>query len=335
MKFRQLGNTDIQLSTVGLGAWAIGGGGYRFGWGEQDDKESIATIHRALDLGINWIDTAPVYGEGRSEEIIGQAIKGKRDKVIISTKCGLSMDEKKLDLVVNLNKESIRAEVEDSLRRLDIDVIDLYQLHVGWVEDEPLVEAWNTLGDLQKEGKIRCAGVSNFTLEQFKRVHPLHPVASNQPPYNMLQREIEEDGVMDYCGQNKIGIIAYSSMYRGLLTGKFTKERAKNLPPDDNRLILDNYHEPFLSANLQMVEEKLKPIAERNDKTLAQLAIAWVLRRPEMTSAIVGARTPSQIEQTAPAGDWVLSGEDNAALDTILKEHYALLKKLADKKSET
>ncbi|MCP5054394.1 MAG: aldo/keto reductase, partial [bacterium] len=310
MKFRQLGKTDIKLSTIGLGAWAMGGGGYRFGWGEQDDKESIATIHRALDLGVNWIDTAPVYGEGRSEIIVGQAIKGKRDNVIISTKCGLSMDDAKEDLVVNLSIDSMRAELEASLKRLDVEVIDIYQLHVGWVEDDLLVEAWNLLGKFQEEGKIRCAGVSNFTLEQFKIVHPIHPVVSNQPPYNMLQRELEEDGVMDYCGQNRIGIITYSSMYRGLLTGKFTKERAENLPADDNRLLLDNYHEPYLSANLQMVEQKLAPIAQRNNKTLAQLSLAWVLRRPEVTSAIVGARTPSQIEQTAPAGDWELSNKD-------------------------
>lgn len=330
MKFRQLANTDVKLSTIGLGTWAVGGGGYRLGWGEQDDKDSLATIQRALELDINWIDTAPVYGDGRSETIVGQAIKemGMRNKVFISTKCGLSMDDMKQNLVVNLKRESIFAEVEASLKRLDVDAIDLYQLHVGWVEDEILIEAWNTVADLKKQGKIRWAGVSNFTLNQFQIVHPLHPVISNQPPYNMLQPEIEEDGVLDFCGKNKISTVAYSSMYRGLLTGKVTVERAKNFPPDDNRLLLEYYHEPYLSANVQFVENKLRPIAERNNKTLSQLALAWVLRKPEITSAIVGARTPLQIEQTAPAGDWELSNEEKVELDSLLNEHRAHLSKL-------
>jgi aryl-alcohol dehydrogenase-like predicted oxidoreductase len=325
MIVNQLGNTDIKLSAIGLGAWAIGGGGYKFGWGSQEDKDSIATIHRALELGINWIDTAPVYGAGRSEGILGQAIKGKRDKVIISTKCGVSMAENKEDLVFNLKKKNIRKEVEDSLKRLQTDAIDLYQIHIP-LPDEDLEEAWQALADLKKEGKIRCAGVSNFTLEQLKRIQVIHPLAFFQPQYNMLERSIENE-LMDYCAGNHIGIISYSPIYRGLLTGKFTKERAQNLPKDDNRLTLENFHEPYLSENLKLVE-KLKPIAHRNNKTLAQLAISWVLRRPEVTSAIVGARKPSQIEQTVSAGDWVLSGEDKKEIDTILSGHHNRLKAL-------
>ncbi len=325
MIFNNLGNRDIKLSALGLGTWAIGGGGYKYGWGAQDDKESIATIRRAIELGINWIDTAPVYGNGHSEKIVGQAIKGLKDKVLISTKCGLSMAENKEDMVFNLKKESIRKELEESLSRLDVDVIDLYQLHVPWPEED-MEEGWNTLADLQKEGKVRYIGVSNFSLADLKRVQSIHPVAFLQPPYNMLQIEIEDE-LLDYCAENNIGVTSYSAIYRGLLSGKFTKERAANLSDDDNRLTLEHYQEPFLSTNLQMVDS-LRPIADRNNKTMAQLAIAWVLRRDEVTSAIIGARSPLQIEQTAPAGDWVLSTEDRAELDSILGQHHALLKKI-------
>jgi aryl-alcohol dehydrogenase-like predicted oxidoreductase len=325
MIVNRLGNTDIHLTTVGLGAWAMGGGGYKYGWGEQADKDSISTIHRAIELGINWIDTAPVYGEGHSEKVLGKALKGKRDKVFLSTKCGLHMDDKKENWVFNLGKDSIRSEVEVSLKRLQTDVIDLYQIHAPFPESD-IEAAWDTLQKLKKEGKIRYAGVSNFNLAHLKRVHPIHPVAFLQPHYNMIDPTIENE-ILDYCGENNIGVIAFSPMCRGLLTGNMTKERVENLPKDDNRLTLPFFQEPELSANLKMVE-KLRPIAERNNKTLAQLAIAWVLWRPEVTAAIVGARNPSQIVQTAPAGDWVLSEKDKAEIDQILNEHYSLLEKL-------
>jgi aryl-alcohol dehydrogenase-like predicted oxidoreductase len=327
MIFNKLGNSDIQLSAVGLGTWSYGGGGYRYGWGEQDDKESIATIHRALELGINWIDTAPVYGDGRSEKIVGQAVKGMRDKVIISTKCGLWMDEKKEELVVILKKESIRAEIEASLMRLQVDMVDLYQIHDP-IDNPENSEAWEVLEDLKKEGKIRYAGVSNFSISQLKHVHALHPVSFIQPEYSMLEPSFEQE-IIEYCKVQNIGIIAYSPMSRGMLTGKMTREKIANLPPDDNRLTSEHYKEPYLSANLQFIE-RLRPIADRNNKTLAQLSIAWVLRRSEVTAAIVGARTPSQIEQTAPAGDWVLAEEDRTELNRILSEHYANLKKLKE-----
>jgi aryl-alcohol dehydrogenase-like predicted oxidoreductase len=329
MKINRLGSTDIRLSSIGLGTWAIGGGGYGFGWGPQDDKQSMDTIIRSIDLGINWIDTAPVYGLGHSEEIVGQAIKGKRDKVIISTKCGIVWGQDR-NVDFNLDKESVRAEVDESLKRLKVDVIDLYQIHKP-VPAEKIEEAWGVLVDLVKQGKIRYAGVSSFTLEQLKQIQPIHPVAFLQPEYNMLQPAIEQD-ILGYCAANHIGVIVYSPMCSGLFTGKFTKEKVDALPADDWRRASSPYfQEPYFSAHLQLVE-KLRPLAKRNNKTLSQLAIAWTLRRPEVTSAIVGARRPSQIEQTAPAGDWVLSEKDKAELDTILKDHHARLKEVGSSK---
>jgi aryl-alcohol dehydrogenase-like predicted oxidoreductase len=329
MIINQLGKTDIRLSSIGLGTWAIGGGGYGFGWGPQDDKQSIDTIHRAIDLGINWIDTAPVYGLGHSEEIVGQAIKGKRDKLIISTKCGIVWGEDR-NIDFNLDKDSVRAEVDQSLKRLKIDVIDLYQIHKP-NPVEKIQEAWGVLADLVKEGKIRYAGVSSFSLEQLKQVQPIHPVAFLQPEYNMLEPGIEQD-ILGYCAAHHIGVIVYSPMCSGLLTGKFTREKVESLPADDWRRESSPYfQEPYFSENLQLVE-KLHPIAERNNKTLSQLSIAWTLRRPEVTSAIVGARRPSQIEDTAPAGDWVLSEEDKKELDKILEAHHTRLQELSAKK---
>ena len=322
MQTRKLGYSDLHLTTVGLGTWAIGGGGWAYGWGPQDDAESIAAIRCALDLGINWIDTAAVYGLGHSEEIIGQAIAGRRDEVIIATKCGLVWGRGTVAPQAGsttpygrLKAESVRREVEASLRRLNVEVIDLYQIH--WPNpDQDIEEAWGVIADLIREGKVRYGGVCNFSVEQLKRVQAIHPVASLQPPYSMLRRGIEED-LLAYCAANDIGVIAYSPMQAGLLTGKFTKERAANLPDEDWRKRNSYFQEPELSANLVLVE-RLRPIAKRNGRTVAQLAIAWVLRRPEVTSAIVGARRPSQIEETAPAGDWVLSAEDVAEIDALL-----------------
>jgi aryl-alcohol dehydrogenase-like predicted oxidoreductase len=322
MQTRKLGDTDLHLTTVGLGTWAIGGGGWAYGWGPQDDAESVAAIRRALDLGINWIDTAAVYGLGHSEEIIGQALAGQRDEVTIATKCGLVWDEGSTTPYGRLKAESVRREAEASLRRLKVDVIDLYQIH--WPNpDEDIEEAWGVIADLIREGKVRYGGVSNFSVEQLKRVQAIHPVASLQPPYSMLQRGIEEE-LLAYCAANDIGGIAYSPMQAGLLTGKFTKERVANLPDDDWRKRDPHFREPELSANLALVE-KLRPIAERNGRTVAQLAIAWVLRRSEVTAAIVGARRPSQIEETAPAGDWVLSEEDVAEIEALLVERERAL----------
>jgi len=316
MKTRKLGWTDLNLSIIGLGTWAIGGGKWKFSWGPQDDRDSISAIQRALELGINWIDTAAVYGLGHSEEIVGKAIRGLRKKPIIATKCERVWD-KGGNISGRLKKKSIRSEIEASLKRLKIEVIDLYQIH--WPEpDEDIEEAWTTLGDLIKEGKIRYGGVSNFNLQQLKRVQPIHPVASLQPPYSMLERGIEKK-ILPYCSAKNIGVVTYSPMQKGLLTGKFTRERVKNLPEDDHRRRDPRFQEPELSANLKLVEH-LRSIAEKSGKTVAQLAIAWVLRRPEVTAAIVGARRPSQIEETAVAGDWMLSQEDIAAIDVLLEK---------------
>jgi aryl-alcohol dehydrogenase-like predicted oxidoreductase len=321
VRTRKLGYTNLHLTTVGLGTWAIGGP-WKWGWGAQDDAESIDAIQRALGVGVNWIDTAAVYGMGHSEEVVGRAIAGRRDEVIVATKCGLVWDEGSTEAYGQLTAASVRREVEASLRRLDVDVIDLYQIH--WPRpDEDIEEAWGTIADLVREGKVRYGGVSNFSVEQLKRVQPIHPVASLQPPYSMLERGVEEE-LLPYCAANDIGVVAYSPMQAGLLTGKYTRERIAGLPDDDWRKGSSHFSEPAISATLALIE-RLRPIAERNGRTLAQLAIAWVLRRPEVTAAIVGARRPSQIEETAPAGDWVLSQEDTAEVDALLAERERAL----------
>jgi aryl-alcohol dehydrogenase-like predicted oxidoreductase len=268
-------------------------------------------------LGINWIDTAAVYGFGHSEEIVGQAVAGHRDEVIIATKCGLVWDEGSTTPYGRLTAESVRQEAEDSRRRLGVDVIDLYQIH--WPDpEEQIEEAWATIAELIEEGKVRYGGVSNFSVEQLERIRPIYPVASLQPPYNMLARDIEED-LLPYCAENDIGVVAYSPMMSGLLTGKYDRESIQNLPDDDWRKDSTQFTEPELSANLELIEE-LRPIAERQGKTLAQLAIAWVLRRPGVTAAIVGARRPDQIEETVEAGEWQLSEEDLAEMESLLEE---------------
>ncbi len=316
MQTRKLGYSDLHLTPIGLGTWAIGGGDNPYGWGPQDDDDSIATIRRALDLGINWIDTAAGYGHGHSEEIVGRAIAGRRDEVIIATKCGILWKEDGSDIYGHLKADSIRREVEDSLRRLNVEVIDLYQIHWPW-PDEDIEEGWGTIADLIKEGKVRYGGVSNFSVDQLKRVQAIHPVASLQSPYSMLVRETEDE-LLPCCAANNIGVVVYSPMQAGLLTGKFTKERVANFPDDDWRKTRNpHFQEPQLSANLELVEG-LRPIAARNGRPLSQLAIAWVLRRPEVTSAIVGARRPSQIEETVGAATWTLSEEDIAEIDALL-----------------
>jgi len=323
MRTRKLGYTDLHLTTVGLGTWAIGGGGWQWGWGPQDDADSIAALQRGLDMGANWIDTAAAYGLGHAEEIVGKAIVGRRDEVIIATKCALVWDEGCTDVYGCLAAESIRAECEASLKRLGVDVIDLYQVH--WPHDEERLEdGWGEIADLIQEGKVRYAGVSNFSIAQIKRVQAIHPVASLQPPYSMLERGVEEE-LLSFCAANDIGVVVYSPMQTGMLTGKYTKELVASLPDGDWRKDHSpHFQEPALSANLALVDQ-LRPIAERNGKTVAQLAIAWVLRCPEVTSAIVGSRRPSHVKETAVAGDWVLSEEDIAKIDVLLAERERAL----------
>lgn len=316
MQNRKLGYSDLYITPIGLGTWAIGGGGWHGGWGPQDDGVSIATIHRALDLGINWIDTAPYYGLGHSEELVGQAIAGRRGEVIIATKCGLVWDEGSTDVYRRLTVQSVRREVETSLRRLNVEVIDLYQIHWPAESDEETEEGWSIIADLIQQGKVRYGGVSNFGVAQHERLHAIYPIASSQPSYNMIMRS-DEDDVLPYCAAKDIGVIVARAMMGGVLTGRFTKARAENLPDDDWRKGREWFVEPQLNANLALVEG-LRPIAERNDRTVAQLAIAWVLRRPEVTAAIVGVRNLSQIEEDVVAWDWKLSAEDIAEIEMLL-----------------
>jgi len=305
---------------VGLGTWAMGGP-WQYGWGPQDDREAVAAIKAALEAGINWIDTAPAYGLGHSEELIREAFSQRTDKPIIATKCGILWNEKK-EKVSCLKRESIRQECHASLKRLGVEVIDLYQMH--WPDpDEDVEEAWEEMARLCEEGKVRYLGVSNFSVGQMKRAQKIHPVASLQPPYNMLHRQVEDE-LLSYCAKNDIGVVAYSPMERGLLTGKFDQARLAALAPDDHRRRSPDFQEPRFSATLELVEG-LRKIAERSGRTCAQLAISWVLRRPEVTAAIVGARRPDQIVETAPASDWKLSKKDIDKIEKLLAEREAKL----------
>lgn len=313
MQKRQLGTTDMELTTVGLGTWALGGP-WEYGWGPQDDNDAIGAILEGLDQGINWIDTAPAYGLGHAEELVGKALRQTSHKPYIATKCGILWNEKK-ERVVHLKRDSVRRECHDSLRRLGVERIDLYQMH--WPDPEPdIEEAWEEMARLVKEGKVRYIGVSNYSVAQMERVARIHPIASLQPPYSMLRRDAEKE-LLGYCAKHKMGVVVYSPMQRGLLTGKFNAERLAALAPDDHRRRSPEFQEPQFSATLELVEG-LKKIAERNGRTVAQLAVSWVLRRPEVTAAIVGARRPGQITETAPASDWSLNKKDIEAIEKLL-----------------
>ena len=325
MQTRKLGYSDLNLTTIGFGAWAIGGGNWEWGWGQQDDGESLAAIRKAFDLGINWIDTAAAYGLGRSEVLVGKALKGYADPVIVATKCGLVWDDPGAGKVYNrLKASSVRKEAEDSLRRLGVEVIDLYQIH--WpVPDADVEEGWTEVAKLIEEGKVRYGGVSNFNLEQLKRCQAIHPIASLQPPYNMLERRAEAE-LFAFCEENQIGVIAYSPMASGLLTGKYTRERVAALPPEDWRTSRDpHFQEPELGANLELVQ-MLSELTKGQGHSLGELAVAWVLRHPEVTAAIVGARRPSQIEQIAPAADWALGEGLVEDIDQVLRWREEVVK---------
>jgi aryl-alcohol dehydrogenase-like predicted oxidoreductase len=308
MRTRTLGNTDLQLTTVGLGTWAIGGGDWKFGWGAQDEREAIDAIVRAVDLGINWIDTAAVYGGGRSEQLVGQALRrlGSGRRPIVATKCGRIFKSPQ-EIIGVIKRDSVFAECDASRRRLGVDVIDLYQLH--WPDpDHDIEEAWTAMCDLKERGKVREIGVSNHSVAQMRRLQTIHPIASLQPPYSMIATDVEQE-ILPFCRESRIGVVCYSPMGKGLLTGSFSRQRAAGLDEGDHRSRDPKFAEPQLSINLELAES-LREIAERHGRTVAQLAIAWVLRRPEVTSAIVGARRPRQIEATAPAANWELSQHD-------------------------
>ena len=326
MRKRRLGKTQLEFTTIGIGTWAIGGGEWSYGWGDQDEKEAVAGIHRGIELGVNWIDTAAIYGDGASEVLVGKALRDMSgaERPLIATKCGRIMQD---DATVKgrLKKESVIGECEASLQRLGVESIDLYQIH--WPDpDEDIEEAWSAMVQLKEAGKIREIGVSNHSVQQLKRLQPIHPVASLQPPYSMLNREVEEDH-LPHCSENGIGVICYSPMVKGLLTGAFSRERAEALSDKDHRSRDPKFSPPQLDLNLEVVEA-IRPVVEESGRSVAQLPLAWVLRRPEVTSAIVGVRKPSQIEQTVGGGDWHLTEEELDVVEGALKLRAAKLAQL-------
>ncbi len=316
MEKRQLGNSDMRITPVGFGAWAIGGS-WEYGWGPQDDEESIGAIQRALDFGVNWIDTAPAYGLGRSEEVIARALKGRADKPYIFTKCEIRWHPNG-ELYYSLKAESIREEIENSLRRLQVDVIDLYQIH--WPDpDEDIEEAWTTLAQLKEEGKVRWIGVSNFNVEQMRRAMKIAPITSLQPPYSLLNREVEED-ILPFCRENNIGVIVYSPMASGLLTGAMTVERVASLPDDDWRKRNAEFQMPRLERNLELAA-LLGRIGQRYNQSAGAVAVAWTLHHPAVTGAIVGARRASQVDSSFAGGTFTLSHAEIAEIESFVRAH--------------
>jgi aryl-alcohol dehydrogenase-like predicted oxidoreductase len=319
MNTKQLGNSDLFITPIGFGAWAIGGGGWEFAWGSQDDSDSIAAIHEALDAGINWIDTAAVYGLGHSEEVVARALAGLRHRPYVFTKCSMVWDEDR-EIGHSLKADSIRRECEASLRRLRVDAIDLYQIH--WPDpDADIEEGWATLAALKKEGKVRHIGVSNFNVAQLWRARAIAPIASLQPRYSLLHREIEAE-VLPFCARENIGVIAYSPMASGLLTGAMSRERIAALPDDDWRKRHADFQEPQLHRNLMLVR-LLRTISKRRGFTPAEVAVAWVLHHPAVTGAIVGARRPDQVRGVAGAAELRLSSREVAEIDAFFAKKAA------------
>jgi aryl-alcohol dehydrogenase-like predicted oxidoreductase len=317
MEKRRLRLGDLGISRIGFGAWAVGGGGWWGGWGAQDDDDSVAAIHRALELGVNWIDTAPVYGKGHSEQIVGRALRGLAERPFVFTKCGLPW--KGDDVVVDIRPETIRGEIEDSLRRLEVDTVDLYQIH--WPPADPqdrgdVESAWETLVALRDEGKTRAIGVSNFDAAQVETISVLEPPASLQPPYSVLVRDAEAE-LLPLCRARGIDVIVYSPMASGLLTGTMTAERVAGFPPDDWRRDDDKFKEPALSRNLA-VGRRLAELGESRGRSAGELAVAWTLHNPAVTGAIVGFRTPAQVESLAKAAQLELDTALQAELDALV-----------------
>jgi aryl-alcohol dehydrogenase-like predicted oxidoreductase len=317
---RKLGNSDLMLTPVGFGAWAIGGGNWEFAWGPQDDSESIAAIHRALELGINWIDTAAIYGLGHSEEMVARALKEwSGPRPLVFTKCSMRWHDDR-SIWRSLKATSLREELEASLRRLQVGTIDLYQVHWPNPENE-IEEGWETLARFREEGKVRWIGVSNFNVEQMKRALRIAPITSLQPPYSMLRRAVETD-ILPFAQANGIGVINYSPMVSGLLTGKMTAERVAALPADDWRRRAVEFNEPRLSRNLKLVE-LLREIGASHGVEPGVVAVAWTLHYPAVTAAIVGGRSPRQVEGVAPALAFRLSDEEYNRIGAFLAENAA------------
>ncbi len=324
MEKRKLGNSDLMITPAGYGAWAIGGGGWQFGWGPQKDSDSISAIHRALELGVNWIDTAAIYGLGHSEEIVARALaEWRRARPSVFTKCGLLADDK--GRVFQSHKAaSIRKECEDSLRRLRVEMIDLYQMHWPPGDNGPdLEEAWDAMAGLQREGKVRWIGVSNFDVSQIKRAQAIAPVTSLQPPYSLIERSIEPE-ILPYCRQRGIGVIVYAPMFSGLLTGAMTRERIAAFPEDDWRKMHPQFNEPNLSRNLELAE-RLRAVGKRHGRSAGEVAIAWTLSHPAVTGAIVGARSAKQAEGVMRAAELHLSQVDIAEIEIV----YSRIRKSA------
>jgi aryl-alcohol dehydrogenase-like predicted oxidoreductase len=310
LRTTELGSTGMQITRVGFGAWAIGGGKWQFGWGPQDDEASVETIQRALDLGVNWIDTAAAYGLGRSEEVVGRAIAGAYKRPYVFTKASL-VPGPGGTVVNNLKRDSILRVAERSLARLGVDAIDLYQIH--WPRPvEDIEEGWSALAELKEEGLVRHIGVSNFDVEQLRRIQQIAPVETLQPSYSLINREVEHE-VLPFAEREKIGVIVYSPMGSGLLTGAMTRARIASLPDDDWRKRGEQFHEPQLSRHLALVQ-RITTVAEQLDTTPGAVAVAWTLTNPAVDGAIVGLRRPGQVAPILDAANLELSHDD---LDTI------------------
>jgi len=319
METRPLGNSDLRITPLGIGAWAVGGGGWAGSIGPQSDEDSIPAIHAALDHGLNWIDTAALYGLGHSEEVVARALQGRTQRPYIFTKCERVWDSSG-KIGSSLKADSIRRECESSLRRLRVDAIDLYQIH--WPEpDEDIEEGWTELARLQNEGKVRYIGVSNFSVAQMKRAQVIAPITSLQPPYSIVTREVERE-ILPYAKSQNIGAIVYSPMSAGLLTGAMTRERVASLSAEDWRRNLPNFQEPLLSRNLRLVES-LRDIGKRHERSPGEVAIAWTLDNPAVTGAIVGFRTTRQVSGIIGALEFRLSKQEVAEIDDVLKQEVA------------
>jgi len=323
MQTRRLGNSDLNLTPVGFGTWAIGGGEWGMGWGHQAEKDSIESILEGLEAGINWIDTAHAYGFGVSEEMVGKAVKEWGQDVIIATKCGVLPDENNFPKRYT-SRKTIIEEVEGSLRRLQVEAIDLYQVH--WPEpDDNIEEAWQTLLDLKTQGKIRWGGVSNYSVSQLERASKLGPISSLQPRYSLLNQQIQDEGQLDWCRNNNCGIVCYSPMESGLLTGKVNQEWIDNLPKNDWRRHKSDHpvasllHPPKLNPFLKLVEQ-LDAIANSSGHSVSQLAVSWTLCQREITSAIVGARKKGQIAETVKAAEWALGESELNAISSAIED---------------
>jgi aryl-alcohol dehydrogenase-like predicted oxidoreductase len=316
MDIRRLGTSNLHITPIGFGAWAIGGSGWEFAWGEQDDRDSIAAIHEALDAGINWIDTAAVYGLGHSEEVVARALEGVRDRPYVFTKCSMVWDER-WEIGHSLKPDSIRRECEVSLRRLRVDAIDLYQIH--WPTPEAdIEEGWATMAKLKDEGKVRHIGVSNFNVAQMKRAQAIAPIESLQPRYSLVHREIEAE-LLPFAARENVGVIAYSPMASGLLTGAMSAERIARMPTDDWRKGNSDFQEPQLSRYLKLVK-LLRAIGNRHERSPAEVAVAWVLSDPAVTGAIVGARRPDQVEGLVGAADFRLTSRELAEIEAFFTQ---------------